>query len=339
MLRTITRQIGPALVAFMVLSAILLSLDWNNRTKSESPRMKKIAIFKISSRLLLDETEKGILESLGKNGFVDGRNCIIQRYSAEGDMPTGNTIAQNIVSSGFDMVITISTPALQIMANANREGKVIHVFGTVTNPYISGVGITGEGPDQHPAHLVGMGTFQPVEKAFDLVKKINPEIKKIGTVWCTSEVCSEACIRLARKKCAELGIELIESSVESPTQVLESARSLTARGVEALWLGGDNVVESAIDQLLKACSEARIPLFNHNAYQVYGNLLFSLGADYFEVGRAVGQMASEILKGKKTSDYGVNNLVPDKLNINTDALQLIKGHWDVSAYIGESDKK
>ncbi len=330
------KQLALVMLVFGGLSSVLLILDWDNREKSASLKHTKIAIFKISSRILLEDTENGVLESIKQHGFIDGKNCSIERFSAEGDMPTANTIAQNIVGKGFDMVITISTPALQVMANANREGKVTHVFCTVTDPYISGVGITGIEPHQHPEHLVGMGTFQPVEKVFDIAKKMNPDLKRVGCVWCNSEVCSEACTLLARKKCAELDIELIEATVDNPTQVLEAARSVTARGVEAMWLGGDNVVESAADQLFKACDEAKIPLFNHNPYQVYGNLLFALGADYTQVGRAAGNMACEILKGKKTGDYGVKNLVPDRLVINTQALQNIKGKWDVDPFLAES---
>lgn len=320
------------MIAFVSLSAILLLLDWNNRSAGKPKELKQIAIFKISSRLLLEDTEQGVLKALSANGYTDGDNCRIVRYCAEGDMPTANTIAQTIVNQKFDIVITVSTPALQIMANANRDGKLIHVFGAVTDPYISGVGITGTEPHEHPPHLVGMGTFQPVEKGFETAKAMNPALKKVGTVWCTSEVCSEACIRLARRKCKELGIELLEASVENPTQVLEAAKSLTARGVEALWLGGDNVVESAIDQLLKACSEAKIPLFNHNAYEVHGNLLFALGANYSEVGLAVGSMAAKILNGANPAHFSVNNVVPDKLIINTKALNNINRAWNIDKF-------
>ncbi|HNW50260.1 MAG TPA: ABC transporter substrate-binding protein, partial [Prolixibacteraceae bacterium] len=249
-------KILRAIIALLITAGILLVLDLGNR-KTDHKKEVSIAIFKISSRPTLDESENGIIESLTQRGFVDGKNCTIKRFCAEGDMPTANTIAQNIVSSKFNMVITISTPALQVMANANKKGDITHVFCTVTDPYASGVGITGSASNQHPKHLVGIGTFQPVEKAFDIAKQMNPNLKKVGTVWCSSETCSEACVKLARKKCTELGIELIETSVESTTQVLEAAMSLTSRGIDALWLGGDNVVEAGIDQLVNAANKAQ----------------------------------------------------------------------------------
>jgi len=211
-------KIVRAGLALLITAGILLLLDLENRkTESRPNDLKKIAIFKIASRIVLDDAEAGIIDALNKNGFVDGENCIIKKFSAEGDMPTGNTISQNIVSGNYDMVITISTPALQIMANANKDGKVVHVFCAVTDPYVSGVGITGKATNEHPKHLVGVGTFQPVERAFEIARQMKPDLKKVGTVWCVSETCSEACVKLARRKCSELGIELVEMSVDNPT--------------------------------------------------------------------------------------------------------------------------
>ncbi len=319
-------------LAVFITSGILLLLDLENRHTSAHRKLPQIAIFKMTSRVVLDEAEKGILNALETRGLTDGKTCIIRRFCAEGDLPTANMFAQNIIGSKFDLVITISTPALQVMANANRKGKVMHIFCTVTDPYGSGVGITGTAPDQHPPHLVGIGTFQPVEKTFEIAKRMKPDLKKVGVVWCTSETCSEACVKLARKKCRELGIELVEMGVDNTTQILEAAMSLTLRGVEALWVGGDNVVETGIDQVVNAANRARIPLFTNNPYNVYGNILFAFGAEYFEVGKAAGNMAADVLEGKSTRKIGVENVVPNKLRVNPEALKNLKDKWNISSF-------
>ncbi len=319
------------LLALVVTMGALLLLDMENRQSAKKQKLIKIAIFKISSRIVLDETEKGIMEALTERGYLGEKNCIIEKFSAEGDLPTGNMIAQNIVSSNFDIVITISTPALQIMANANKNGQVMHVFCAVTDPYVSGVGISGLEPGQRPKHLLGIGSFQPVERAFEIAKQMNPGLKKVGTVWCMSETCSEACVKLARKKCKELGIELVEMSVENTTQVLETAMSLTMRGVQALWVGGDNVVESGIDQVVNAATRANIPLFTNNPYNIYGNTIFGLGAEYKEVGSIAGNLAADVLEGKPMNELGVKNVVPINLKVNPDALKNLKESWDISA--------
>jgi len=325
-------KILRALLALLICCGVLLLFDLSNRQTQVKEKKLHIAVFKISSRVVLDEIERGILISLKDRGYVPEKNCIIQRFNAEGDMGVANMIANNIVNGGFDYVITASTPALQVMANANKKGKVMHVFCGVTDPYVSGVGISGAAPNQHPPHLVGIGSFQPVERAFDIAKQMNPSLKKVGTVWCTSETCSEACVRLARKKCKSLGIELMEMSVENATQILESAMSLTARGAEALWLGGDNVVETGVDQLIKAAAKANIPLFTNSAYNVYGNTLFGIGAEYYEVGRLAGNLTADIIEGKSTRNVRVDNIVPENLRVNQKALENTKGNWNVAGF-------
>jgi len=321
-----------AFVALILCCGILLLFDLNNRKTEVKQEVLRIATFKICSRMVLDEIERGVLTSLKERGYVNGKNCSIQQFNAEGDMGVANMIANNIVNGGFDYVITASTPALQVMANANKKGKVMHIFCGVTDPYVSGVGISGTEPNQHPPHLVGVGSFQPVERAFDIARQMNPALKKVGTVWCTSETCSEACVRLARKKCKSLGIELMEMSVENATQILESAMSLTARGAQALWLGGDNVVETGIDQLINAAAKANIPLFTNSAYNVYGNTLFGIGAEYYEVGRLAGNMTADIIEGKSAREIRVENIVPENLKINPKALEYIKGSWSVVGF-------
>jgi len=327
-----TKKIIRAVVAIALAGIILLLLDLNNRKSAQKDDILNIAIFKIASRMILDETEQGVIDALAEKGFVDGKNCNIKRYNAEGDMPTANMIAQNIVNSNYDLVVSISTPALQVMANANKEAEIMHVFCAVTDPYIAGVGITGSAPDEHPPHLVGIGTFQPVEEVFDIAKQMNPKLKKVGTVWCTSEVCSEACVMLAREKCNELNIELVEMSVESSTQVLEAGMSISMRRIEAIWLGGDNVVESGIDQLIKAAAKAEIPMFTNNPYKVYGNVLFGLGAKYYDVGVIAGHLVVDILNGKPTTEIGVKNVVPNYLKVNPEALKNMKDKWDISKF-------
>jgi putative ABC transport system substrate-binding protein len=319
------------LLAIFITAGILLLLDLENRKTDVKNQIPDIAIFKITSRKVIDETENGVISALGERGFTDGKTCMMKRFSAEGDMAVANTIAQNIVSSRFDMVITISTPSLQVMANANKKGDILHVFCAVTDPYNSGVGISGTAPDEHPPHLVGIGTFQPVEKTFEIMRQMKPDLKKVGTVWCTSETCSEACVKLARKKCAELGIELVEMGIENSTQILESAMAVTMSGVEALWVGGDNTVENGIDQLINAASRAKIPLITNNPYNTYGNILFGFGAEYFEVGKLAGNMAADVLEGKSTTEIGVEDIVPNKLVTNPDALNNIKDKWNIDA--------
>src|SRR5439155_1266179 len=81
---------------------------------------------------------------------------------AENDLPTDNAIAKEITDGKFELVLTASTLSTQAVANANKAGKAIHVFGAVADPFSAGIGVRREAPMDHPRHLVGIGTFMPV---------------------------------------------------------------------------------------------------------------------------------------------------------------------------------
>ena len=315
-----------ALGIFLIAGASAILLLSDVKWEGEVPR---IAIFQFSSRPTLDESVAGMLEGLASEGFVEGRNISIQRFNAENDLPTANTIAKGIVSGKFKLVLTSSTPCLQTMAGANQDGGVIHVFAAVTDPCGAGVGISRENPLDHPKHLVGIGTFQPVERVFDLARELFPGLKKVGVAWNPAEACSEACVRKARAKCKELGIELVEAQAENSTGVYEAAQSLVARGAEALWIGGDNTVELAIDSLVTAARNGHIPVFDNNPDTSSRGVLLALGANHRDVGALAGRLAGRILKGLDPATVRVENVVPEKLVFNTTALAGLKDPWRI----------
>jgi len=326
LLRTLLRP----LLFLVAVSVLLLLSDLQNRNVVSGKNKKvRIAVFRFNSNQILEETENGLMdEILGSEEFVNG-TPEIRRFCAEGDMPTANMIASNIVSEKFDLVVSISTPGLQVMANANKKGGIKHIFCAVTDPVASGVGITGSKADQHPVYLAGIGTFQPVEGIFRIAREMNPDLKRVGVVWCTGETCSEACVQKARIICKELNIELVEMSVETVSQVYEAALAVCLKDVDALWIGGDNVVESAIDMYIGAASKNIIPVFTNNPKHAFNGAMANLGANYYEVGKTAGKMVISILNGASITQIEIKNIVPEKLFINDSVRKLLKDKWAI----------
>jgi putative tryptophan/tyrosine transport system substrate-binding protein len=318
------------LVFLFAAAAVLLLADLRNRTGSRKDTgIYRIAVLRFNSNQILEETEDGLLKGLYQmEGYKKG-NIKIKRYCPEGDMPTANTIVRSIVGDKFNMVVSISTPGLQVMANGNKDGTVLHVFCAVTDPESAGVGITGPGADEHPKHLVGIGSFQPVEEVFRIARQMKPDLKKVGVVWCTSESCSEACVRKARLICKELGIELLEKSIENVSHVYEAAQSLCMSQVEALWIGGDNVVEPAIGVYASVGMKNGIPIFTNNPKHTLKGAMLSLGANYYQVGYAAALLVDTLIKGYPPSRVKINNLVPERLFINDSVRKLMKAEWNL----------
>lgn len=324
------RHLALGLSLIAAASALLLFADLDHRVTGEaaSKRLPQIAIMQFTATTLLDDTVEGMRAGLREAGFEDGRTARIKLFNASGDYATANAMARDIVSGGYDLILTASTPALQVMAQANRDSRRVHVFGAVTDPYGSGVGITGPGADQHPPYLTGVGTFQPVAAAFDIAHTMNPALTRVGTVWSPGEHNSEACVLKAREACRRLGLELIEANAGNTSEVADAVRSVLARGAQAVWIGGDTVAMSAIGAVISAAGNARVPVFSNDPTDVAKGALFGLGASYRVVGETCGKMASEILRGASPADYRVEDLAPQVLTLHDTLPARLEG-WTV----------
>ena len=304
----------------------MLYSDWDQRTGSQR-HIPEVAIFQHVSQPLLDEGVAGILDGLAQAGFIDGKNIHIRRFNAENDLATANAIAKQITSGQYDMVITSSTLSLQAVANANRAGRTTHVFGIVADPASAGVGISRDNPLDHPKHLVGIGTFLPVKPAFELAKQLNPSLKWVGVAWNPGESNSEAFTKKAREACKELGITLLEATIDNSSGVLEAANALVGRGAQALWVGGDVTVMVALESVVSAARKARIPVFSIVPPSVDRGALFDYGANFFDVGKDTGALAASILKGANPATIPVRNYVSKKTLVNKLALKDLKDPW------------
>jgi len=298
--------------------------------KKKRSRIPNIAILQYSSHTFLDDGVEGIMEGLKEKGFEDGSNINIRHFNSEGDLPTTNAIAKEITSGKYDYALTVSTLALQAVANANKQGKVVHIFGVVTDPFIAGVGLDRKNPYDHPRHLVGYGSFLPVVKLIKIAKELYPQLKSIGLPWNAAEANSEAYTLLAREFTQQNGIELVEVNVDSSSVVYEAVSSLVSRGVDTILVTADNTVGIALDSVVNAANKGKIPVFTLIPTSPNKGTFIDLGADFYEVGKLQAYLAARLIRGEDPASIPIKNVVPEVLIINKQVLKTFKDPWTLS---------
>ena len=325
-----------ATLLILVASAVLLLTDrqrprggaGSSGMGTGSPgRVRSVALFQHVSQATIEEGAQGVLAGLAESGYQEGRTLRVRRYNAEGDAATSSTIARAIVGSDDELVITLSTPSLQAVAAANRDTKRPHVFGLVSDPVVAGVGISRDDPRKHPPYMVGLGTMQPVAETFRMARRLAPRLARVGVAWNPSEANSEAGTKIARTVCKELGIELLEATVDGSAAVLEAVAALVGRGAEAVWIGGDNTVLSSLDAVIGPARAAGVPVFTSIPGCAARGALFDLGADYHRVGESVGRLAGRVLGGESPADMPILYEVPPEFWINRLALEAQTQGW------------
>ncbi|MFH1137405.1 MAG: ABC transporter substrate binding protein [Pseudomonadota bacterium] len=272
---------------------------------------KKLALFIFNASALLMETADGVRDELKASGVLDKYGITIDMKNAQNEFPTAQAVVQDIVRMGYDYIITISTPALQVAANGNK--KIPHIFGAVTDPYRMGI---AAGNKDHIPNITGVATLQPVEATVRTMREVFPGAKKIGLVWNPGEACSEACTYKARDAAKKYGFELLEATVSSTNEVLDAVKALLNKGVDLFLTSGDNTVNLAVPSLAEILRQRKIPYFNNTPSDVDQGVFIAIGADYYEVGRETARQAIMVINGKNPQDIPIKDYVPEKLAIN-----------------------
>src|SRR5215470_7122949 len=305
----VLKRLILGVLLIVLASAALLLSDLGRRTTT-AHTIPRVGLLQHASTMLLDEGTRGAIDALAEHGFVDGKTVILEQFNAHGDITVGNSIAAEMVQARYDLLLTMSTLSLQAVANANRGGKTVQVFGLVADPAVAGVGISWDDPLKHPANLVGYGSFLPVPDAFTIAREMFPGLQRIGVAWNPAEANSRAFVEKAREACQQMGIELLEANVENSNSVLEAEQSLVARDAEALWISGDVTVSVAADSVVAVGQRARIPVFSITPGKPDRGTLFDYGADFYQVGRQTGDLGAQILRGADPAQIPIRNIVP-----------------------------
>ena len=307
--RATTRLLVFTAVATVV---VVLGVVLSHQVGRQGP---KIGICQIASHPSLDAVREGAIAALAEAGFRELSGATLDVRNAEMNMNTAKTIADTFVQRDYDLIIPITTPMAQAVANATK--KIPIVFGAVTDPVGAGIVRDLQTPG---TNCTGISDLWPIRRDLELLKRICPNARSVGTIYNTGESNSQLTIKLIRAACRDLGLELREATVTSGSEVLGAAESLVGR-VDAVFTAADSTVGAAYESIIKVAREQRIPLFAGDGDSVKRGAIGCYGADYYEVGRLTGELAARVLKGEDPARLPVLVITKVKLIVNPSAAQ------------------
>ncbi|MBR9869629.1 MAG: ABC transporter substrate-binding protein [Gammaproteobacteria bacterium] len=269
-----------------------------------------VAITQIVEHPALDAAHQGVKDELAEQGYIDGKNLRLMHESAQGNSAIATQIARKFVGESPDVIVAIATPSAQTVAAAARKTPV--VFSAVTDPVAAKLVKSWEAPG---ANITGVSDMLPIEKHIDLLQRIMPDAKKIGTVYNPGEANAVALIELLEERLEARGLELVKGAATKTSEVLGAARSLVGKA-DAIYLTTDNTVISAAEAVVSVGERSNIPVFAADTATVARGAVAALGFDYYKHGRQTGAMVVRILEGAETATMPVETMEELDLFVN-----------------------
>lgn len=297
---------------------MLFSFFENKQNKN---KIFNIGITQIVEHEALDNARQGFIDELKNLGYEEGKNVKFDFQNAGGDFSNCESIANKFVSQNCDLILAISTPSAQAVANATKNIPIL-VTG-ITNPEESGLVKSNEKPD---TNVTGTSDLSPVKETIKLITELKTDVKKVGVLYSSLDTSPMYQAKLAEEEIKNLGLEPITATVSQMSEVEPVTENLTSQ-VDVIYVPIDKITSSSMtlvsDIALRnnkfvVCSEN---LINKGAAACYG-------IDYYELGKLTAKQAAVILEKKNTPqnmpieyiknfDLSINNEVIQKLGLKT----------------------
>ena len=309
-----------ALTLSLALSVFAFSAcGTKDKTDSDKSGEKlKIGVIQYMSHPSLDNCYDGIKQALEASD-LDYEIDFQMGSSNSADSDCAN-FAKNMVADNCDMIVAIATPAAKAAFTATDNTDIPVIFCAVSDPEAAQLVESNEAPG-----YLCTGTSDVLDLAaqVNLIKSMQPDVKKIGILYTSSEDNSVSNLARFKEICDGENIEVVASAVQSGSDVPAAAEELASK-VDCINNFTDNNVVNNLSVVLSAAEKYGIPVYGSEEEQVKNGCLASVSIDYVALGKVTGEMAIDALGGADVTKMAVKTITDATPIINSDVLSTLK---------------
>lgn len=313
MVNEMKKTILLALIVVCVLGFFVYTTKKEGKSKDNGIN---IVIVKQLDHASLDEIASAITSELDEIAKKNNIKINYKVYSGQGDQSTLKQIGNQAVAQRVDAIIPIATMAAQIMTSCTDRINIPVVYAGISDP--KGAELTGL------KNVTGTSDAFDVKKLLDMMIVQNPNIKKIGLLYSTSEINSIKPIKEAKKYLRKKGIKFVETTGNTNDEIISAANTLISKKVDAVFTPTDNIVMASEIVISKSFVKAKIPHYVGADSFVRNGAFATCGCSYKELGAKTADYAYQaISRGMdKMKDYYI--MPANIITINKDVAQKLK---------------
>jgi len=263
-----------------------------------APKKLRVAIVQPLSHTSLDQIRETIVAELEASDV----EFEITTLNANGDTSSLSTILTNEKSKGVDIVVPIATSTAQSAKVVFDGEKTPIIFAAVSDPVAAG--LTGD----DSKNITGVSNSIPAAEIVKLISNFQPDFKKIGFLYTSSEANSVSTINNAKAYCDQNGIAYEESSIAALSDLQAAVNSLLSKGVDVLYTGNDNSIASAMTTYTDAAYSKGVPVYCGADSMVADGGFATIGVNYVQLGKQVADMVVKIAGGADPSEIPYETL-------------------------------
>ncbi len=251
-------------------------------------------------------------QRLGELGWHNGRTVTIDYRWADGSIERAGAIAEQFVAMNVNVIVTYNTPAIFAAKRATSTIPVVFALGA--NPVASGL---VESLSRPGGNVTGLATAHAdlVGKKIELMREMNPGLKRLGIMANAGNQASLAELREAGETARKLGVDTTPLEVRKAEDI-DAAVDTIRDKAEGLYVVADAMTNNERVRIATLAAGAKLStMFGSRDWVAAGGLM-SYGPSFADLFRRSGDYVDKILRGAKPQDLPVEQPTRFDLVIN-----------------------
>ena len=305
-----------ALLLAMSLAAVSLAgcgstgKDSGDSKKKADDDVYHVGVIQLVEHEALDAATEGFQDALKEKL---GDKVVFDVQNAQGEETNCATICTKFVNDDVDLIMANATQALTSAATATPD---IPIVGTSVTDFVT----TGtvESNDKPGTNVTGTSDLAPIDQQIALLKRLVPDAKTVGILYCSSEANSVYQAEEAQKELEKEGIK-VEVYTVADSNDIQQVVTKAADNSDAIYIPTDNTIASNMEIVKNVTVPEKVPVIagEENMCAVGG--LATLSISYYNIGYNAGLMAYDILvNGKDPAEMPIQYADEITLKYNTE---------------------
>lgn len=319
---SLARRLRRHLLPLTVLTAsCLFVVACGTRSSSDGgapageTKVWKLSLVKYEDLRQTEDAEKGLLAGLRDLGLEEGKHFTVSIRSAQGDIPTVNSLIDAVNTDGTDLLVSLQTATLHTAIKRTRQLPI--VFMVVAYPFV--VSDVGVNDTIHHPYVTGVYTQTTFDTMIEHIRTAMPKVKRLGTLFSTSELNSVYYKSQLHAACNKAGIELETFGVNARADVSQAVQALCTKNIDAICQIEDNLTSATFQTITQAATRSNLPVFSFENSQIRKGASLVYAPDYYESARSAAGMIARIMKGEKPEAIPFERITRFHLRINATA--------------------
>jgi putative ABC transport system substrate-binding protein len=246
-------------------------------------------------------------------GYVEGKNVVIERRTAEGNAARLKEFAADLVGRQVDVIVTAGTPAG--VAAKQATSVIPIVLGAISDPV--GIGLVAS-LARPGGNATGNSLMAPdlSAKRLDILHTLAPGITRFAILWDSSNPGMAERVRETKRAADQSHILLHPVGPRNVDELDAAFAELLKARPDALLVTAEAFTRRYQSRIIDFANSNKIPaMFEDGGYVEVGGLM-SYGPDYPAVFAKAAIFVDKILKGAKPADLPIEQPTKFELVLN-----------------------